>query len=48
MIETFVIALCTLVVALYLQARLAARKIRNSRPGCILPPARKLLLENRR
>ncbi|MFT7596830.1 MAG: hypothetical protein ACI8R4_004172 [Paracoccaceae bacterium] len=48
MIETFVIALCSLVVALYVQARIAARKIRNNRGGCILPPAHKLMLEHRR
>jgi len=48
MIGTFILALCTLVAALYIQARLAARKIRQNRPGCILPPARKLMLEHRR
>ena len=48
MIETFIIALCSLVVALFVQARIAARNIRNNRPDCILPPTQKLMLEQRR
>lgn len=48
MIETFIVALCSLVVVLYVQARLAAQKIRNNHPGCILSPAHKLALGHRR
>lgn len=38
MIETFLIALCTLLIALYLQARKAAREIRRHRDTEIAGP----------
>ena len=47
MIETFLIALCSLFVALYIQARLAAREIRRNRIESPLPPAQNLILKRR-
>jgi hypothetical protein len=34
MLQPCFLALCTLAIALYLQARLAAREIRRNREGC--------------
>ena len=34
MLQPCLVALCTLAIVLYLQARLAAREIRRNREGC--------------
>ncbi len=48
MIATFMIALCALAIALYVQARMAAREIRRHRRQSESPPAGKLVLERYR
>ncbi len=47
MIETFVVALGSLIVVLYVQARLSAREIRRNRAESA-PRQRHLLLSKRR
>jgi hypothetical protein len=44
MFETFVITICTLIVALYIQARAASREIRCNRTRSEVEPARDMLL----
>jgi hypothetical protein len=45
MFETFLIALCALAISLYVQARLAAHRIRRHRSASNEPPNRSLLLK---
>lgn len=47
MIENFVLALCTLMVVLYFQARRAARRIRRQRSNCRTPLRGDLVLKRR-
>ena len=47
MIATFMIALCALAIALYVQARQSAREIRRHRGLSEAPPTRKLVLKQR-
>jgi len=47
MIATFMIALCALAIALYIQARQSAREIRRHRGLSNAPPKRKMVLKHR-
>lgn len=47
MLATFMIAICVLVIALYVQTRLAAREIRRHRAISPVQPAKFLVLKNR-
>ena len=47
MIVTFMIALCALAIALYVQARMVAREIRRHRGMSELRPVQKLVLKHR-
>lgn len=47
MLVSFAIALCALVIVLYVQARLAAREIRRNRAHSPARPVRDLVLKGR-
>ncbi len=47
MIETFLVALFSLLIALYLQARKAAREIRRNREEMVSRPSHAMVLKSR-